>query len=93
MPSKTQFMKELDFMLFKLEAEHGGSDYANISINYLKNLIAEVQKSCSICLEDYKNIADEDLYITRCNHLFHTQCIHTWSAEHNICPTCRGQLN
>lgn len=44
-------------------------------------------QTCSICFEK------GNLSISRCNHLFHQNCIQTWvSYGHVSCPICRGNL-
>lgn len=45
--------------------------------------------SCSVCLE---NIEETDIYITKCNHHFHSECINSWKRIKNSCPNCRGDL-
>lgn len=45
--------------------------------------------SCSICLEDINT--DDDKYITKCNHIFHTSCLNKW-GKNNTCPNCRIKL-
>lgn len=41
---------------------------------------------CSICID---NIADNELFITKCRHYFHIECIKLWMKESNSCPNCR----
>jgi hypothetical protein len=44
---------------------------------------------CNICIE---HIIDEDKYITKCNHIFHKECINKWLQLNNKCPYCRTEL-
>ncbi len=44
---------------------------------------------CPICLESLK---DEDVYISKCNHVFHNKCIDQWFNKDNRCPICRTKL-
>lgn len=63
--------------------------------NYFINNEAEAgytqHEVCSICLEESKT----DLYKTKCNHIFHTECINDWLVK-NItnfsCPICRSKI-
>lgn len=51
--------------------------------------IDEDIKECSICIE---KILDNDTHITKCNHIFHTECINKWFESNNNCPYCRTEL-
>ena len=42
---------------------------------------------CIICLEDL-NLPQNNTTL-RCNHIYHTMCIHNWLRENNSCPICR----
>jgi hypothetical protein len=45
-------------------------------------------RTCAICLED--DIQDRHLFMTRCRHTFHSDCISKW---HNpTCPNCRANM-
>ena len=47
---------------------------------------------CSICLESNfvdSNTDDKRKYITKCNHIYHYDCIYTWVQRNNSCPSCR----
>ncbi|GLJ48718.1 hypothetical protein SUGI_1027400 [Cryptomeria japonica] len=45
-------------------------------------------RSCSICLEDYK--CNEQLrMIMDCRHVYHVHCIDAWLTGHASCPICR----
>lgn len=46
---------------------------------------------CLVCLCDYEP-GDEVRQLSKCNHLFHRQCIDEWlTTGRNSCPLCRGQ--
>jgi hypothetical protein len=42
--------------------------------------------NCSICLNE---INDKDKYKTKCNHIFHEECIEFWYRKSQSCPLCR----
>ena len=49
-------------------------------------------ETCSICLDS--NFVDSDThenrkFITKCNHVYHHNCIYRWAQRNNSCPTCR----
>ncbi len=46
---------------------------------------------CSICLNSIKN-EEEDIKKTKCNHLFHNECISRWLKIKSSCPLCRKFL-
>ena len=48
--------------------------------------------TCSICLEsDFINsdTHDKRKFFTKCNHVYHYDCIYKWAQVNNSCPTCR----
>ncbi|GAB4855517.1 hypothetical protein Ancab_024136 [Ancistrocladus abbreviatus] len=46
---------------------------------------------CAICLNEFED--DETLrLITKCDHVFHTDCIDSWLVAHTTCPVCRANL-
>ncbi len=60
----------------------------------LKNIIDNLTRNndnyltCSICLETVHHFDNKK--ITKCNHTFHTDCLHKW--DRNTCPNCRSDL-
>jgi len=52
-----------------------------------------IGSQCSICWENVENI--ETMAVTRCGdqpHIFHRQCINTWTQKSHTCPNCRAHL-
>ncbi|XP_049871661.1 E3 ubiquitin-protein ligase TRAIP-like [Pectinophora gossypiella] len=45
---------------------------------------------CTICSE-VLNQADV-IHVTKCGHLFHENCLSTWTARSNTCPQCRDKV-
>lgn len=42
-------------------------------------------QECSICNENYEN----EIFLTKCAHPFHKECIERWLNEKHNCPICR----
>lgn len=64
-----------------------------ISLRNTENIIFEERLRntiCSICLEEIKE--NEELKKTRCNHIFHSECIIKWFKISNTCPICRFEF-
>lgn len=53
-------------------------------LNSVKN------KSCSICLDSFKN--KNTTVITSCRHVYHDKCIKEWFLTKPTCPYCRTVL-
>lgn len=46
------------------------------------------ERECPICLEEMAvNVA-----VTKCQHMFHTECLMRCASKSNTCPLCRTQL-
>ena len=59
------------------------------ALHKLKEGISNMSCTCKICLEEF---ADEaKVRRTNCQHVFHSDCLATWLARQNTCPTCRQQ--
>ena len=85
---KLQFHRELAFGYIK--------DIINAKITYkvsilsarISHVIDPIDRICAICIDDV-SIADSELYVTRCNHIYHRHCIQQWLNSKTSCPTCR----
>ena len=51
----------------------------------MKKYIMSREDACAICLNNVTN----DIFISKCNHKFHNNCIKEWCKKNNSCPYCR----
>ena len=51
----------------------------------MKKYIMSKEDTCAICLNNITN----DIFISKCNHKFHNNCIKEWCKKNNSCPSCR----
>ena len=61
-----------------------------IQYNYV-DVIANINETCSICLDNYIE-TDAVIKIISCEHIFHKPCIERWLKNSNSCPQCRSQI-
>ena len=47
---------------------------------------------CPICLKDITLGEGSPVVLTRCNHVFHVECLDTWLTRGHTCPMCRFEL-
>ncbi|GLJ48716.1 hypothetical protein SUGI_1027380 [Cryptomeria japonica] len=52
-------------------------------------VLSQQDRSCSICLEDYK-FNEQLRMIMDCRHVYHVHCIDEWLTRHPSCPLCRN---
>jgi hypothetical protein len=53
-------------------------------------------KSCAICLENYKcteTDIDNIVILPKCKHYFHEECINAWLTQKHECPVCREKVD
>ena len=55
------------------------------------NKLSEDNKTCLICLENYKNL--DNTVILPCIHFYHIECIEKWLKKHDFCPLCKFELS
>jgi hypothetical protein len=62
------------------------------NVEFCSQKLAKVllEKSCSICLEDYKEL--DDVITIPCFHQFHKICISKWLQEKASCPICHSDV-
>lgn len=77
-----QYMiNDLPTWRFKVKTNHDSEESGEANNN---------QKSCCICMEDYKN--KEKLRTLPCLHFFHTKCIDKWLFKTRTCPICKFDI-
>lgn len=54
----------------------------------INKTLKHVKKECSIC---YENI-HYNVYVTKCNHYFHFNCLYKWAKNNNSCPLDRNYI-
>ena len=95
--NNTELFDPLDEVLiesFEQQPEIPKTDYiitiSSQRYNSLSNEIKVENKQCSICMVAYEN--EEYISITKCNHIFHTECIKEWGKYKQECPICRVKI-
>lgn len=68
------------------ELEHSEEQIA-IIIEKLKT-----DNECSICKEEMDIDSDSKLFLTECEHIFHSSCIESWHKHKYNCPLCRSAI-
>eukprot|EP00933_Yihiella_yeosuensis_P063438 TRINITY_DN6658_c0_g1_i1.p1 TRINITY_DN6658_c0_g1~~TRINITY_DN6658_c0_g1_i1.p1 ORF type:complete len:1313 (+),score=173.24 TRINITY_DN6658_c0_g1_i1:66-4004(+) len=50
-------------------------------------------EECSICLEAFDSVDDDDQTVLRCGHTLHTKCALDWLKNSPTCPICRERVD
>jgi hypothetical protein len=65
--------------------------FRNRQYKFLSDKIKEINKNCSICLDDYEETSK--VKVLPCDHGFHPECITKWlTSENYTCPVCRKEI-
>lgn len=84
--------KMINSRKFRIRSNKTGGGIVNI-----EDLGEKVNDDCAICLSPFSEIeSGKTIYETRCNHLFHTECLAELCAKYKhvnadsdvICPLC-----
>ena len=62
---------------------------------YEKEHSCEDASSCSICQNEEQEEEEEEekeMVTTKCNHVFHSECLKQWVLIKTTCPMCRASL-
>ena len=63
----------------------------NINDEYCSRHKLVLTNECNICLEKFEK--DHVLVHTKCNHLYHKDCIIKWLKEYSVkCPICKIKI-
>lgn len=69
-------------------ANQGG--YGSVAQNEHAKGLEEDGPHCSICLGEYED--GEKLVKLPCNHIYHGDCLESWTSNHTRCPLCNTDL-
>ena len=58
-------------------------------LTYLRHKAVNNIDDCVICQE---SIAPNQIIFTKCNHMFHSGCLHEWLKIRRSCPLCNNSL-
>jgi len=61
----------------------------NNTTNNLTSIITSEENNCSICMS---SLNTQNTMITKCNHIFHKDCIFKSFETNSHCPNCRADL-
>ena len=69
----------------------------NIKFKKIKKTYFQQNEVCCICLDEFNDNNDENIvYMSKCNHFYHKNCITTWIRSGNNqsfkCPMCLGDM-
>jgi hypothetical protein len=65
--------------------------FRNRQYKFLSEKIKDINKNCSICLDDYEETSK--VKVLPCEHGFHPECITKWlTSENYTCPVCRKEI-
>lgn len=70
------------------DAKNGG--YGSVAQDIEKSSELDDVAHCSICLSDFEE--GEKLVRLPCSHIFHQDCVLSWTSNHVRCPLCNFDL-
>jgi len=71
----------------KINIQQNNMKYNNPEFFYTEVYFNNFNKTCSICLSDFK--VNESIYKTDCGHYYHKDCILKHFSNSYNCPMCR----
>jgi rubrerythrin len=79
--SKSVFTSVIAYMDEKLDAVREEN-------KKLKQILSNLTHKCPICLLP---LLSSDMFVSRCNHVFHDECVKLWWSHVNKkeCPLCK----
>lgn len=72
----------------KVESRRGS--YGSVAQDDTLKLASDEEPHCSICLGEYEE--GEELTKLPCSHIYHDDCIGSWTQHHIRCPLCNYDL-
>jgi len=72
----------------KVESRRGS--YGSVAQEDTLKLASDEEPHCSICLGEYEE--GEELTKLPCSHIYHDECIGSWTQHHIRCPLCNYNL-
>ena len=86
-------LNEEDSNLNDIKIVIDDKDLDNLEYNIYsdKKEISNLMKKISICLDKFND--NDEILLTKCNHIFHKDCINKWIIDYNIkCPICKEKI-
>ena len=59
--------------------------------NAVRTVVADDKSECVICTSSFCDPSERIVYLHKCKHVFHEECIQKWFERKSTCPTCRTQ--
>lgn len=69
----------------------GNPQMEMVTFNENSMVELEIQKTCSICTDDFV-VNDDEICQLECRHRFHMPCLQPWTSRRWTCPLCRLPL-
>ena len=66
--------------------------YFSVRQNSVSPIEIEVERQCSICLDELDITEMNVTLIAKCGHMFHLNCLMTWLMKQRTCPVCRFEV-
>jgi hypothetical protein len=86
------FIDGLSYMLGCLRSVNMNADKVMVSSKFIYSLLIDSQSSCSICMQEYTTDDISEMYLTKCNHIYHKNCLELWINRQHTCPICRTEI-
>lgn len=76
---------------FQYEVKKGKGKYGSVAQHDDLEKGDESEEVCTICLGEYED--GEQLVKLPCKHIYHVDCISSWTSNHTRCPLCNYNLS
>ena len=90
--AKSDQLKELKAQLEQVKESVGKSDAVEGMLKIIKRQADELKEklSCPVCNEEELQL--DKITVTKCGHIFCSDCLKTWTKDHEDCPICRTKI-